>query len=1342
MGRLNGVSVGRYGRLHVEGLGGDLWRDFTVSRLTIADQNGVWLDVHRLEIDWRPVELVTRRVHIADADAGQVQLIRRPVAGPAGAPGPAPVALTIDRLTLQAETLPAASVVRGLFGLSGGLDTERNGAISGNIDAKSRLHAGDGLTAQFDFGVRQRLAINAQAREAQGGALAGLLGLPTGQPFSLDARVGGAKGDGWLRLRASTGAQSIAEADGTWTQAGGQAAGRLSLAASHWTAPWMHALGPEVRFTAAGRPVNGDLFGVALSAQSDNATLQAVGVADATRFRVPDGLGVQAHVSDLHRLLSTPDMGQGSLVGRFVGGWSNAHLTGNASIMQVKLGGYSLARASGPIDLVHDKGAWRLRAQAVGEQGRGAGLLAALIGGRPQASLDATRLADGRILIQSLKGTGAGLNLNATGQHGLFGDLSFKGDLKLTNLAAARTGARGVIQARWSAGQSGRAKPWVFAFNGDGAGFASGFDELDRLVGVKPHLSAEGQYDRAAFLITKSDLTGSAANAQASGEIATAGGLKLAIKWTAHGPFEVGLVEIAGQAQGSGAVTGTLSAPRADLMADFEQIDLPELSLKPAHVVLSFIGGSGAVNGDVVLTASSDYGPAHARAGFRFVQGGLALSGIDAAGGGVTASGDLTLTRNTPSQADLTLSVGPGAVLTQGHADARLKIIDAPGGATIALSLRAASAAMRNAPLIANSADLTASGPLSHAAYKLSGDLLWSGTPLRLQGDGVASQVGSGYAVSFDGTGKVRRTDFRTLSPVLIAFGGPTMTAKASVAVGAGRIDLDAQQTGHAFNATAKLGGIDIAILDADFAGKIDGDLALAGHDQVLGGTLTAHLAGARTSDAPAKLGLDGDLKADLAAGRLDITAALQNQAGGRANLTLALPAESSAEPFRVALAETRPMTGRFDVEGEVAPIWELMFGEERTLGGQVNAQGDIGGTMDEPEVVGHATLANGVFEDSATGLKLRNVAVNAEMSQSVITVHSFTGADSKAGSLSGQGQISLAKGGQSSLVLTLQGFQLLDNETASVIASGAVTISRDAVGNANLAGRLSIDRADISAQTSRAPPGVVRMDVVERNRPQALNTGLQAQAPNGGLAAGLNITLHAPGGVFVRGLGLNAEMSLDATVTGDTNHPILEGTARVVRGDYQFAGQRFEIDNRGTVTLASAPENIRLDLTATRDDPSLTAIITIKGTAAKPDITLSSSPTLPSDEVLSQVLFGRSAAQLSPVEAAQLAAAVTSLATGGGFDIMGGLQNFAKLDRLALGGDTASGMTVSGGKYIGKNVYLELTGGGRQGPSAQVEVTARRGLSVVSQIGGEVGAKLAIRWRRDYGQATAAAKP
>ena len=110
-------------------------------------------------------------------------------------------------------------------------------------------------------------------------------------------------------------------------------------------------------------------------------------------------------------------------------------------------------------------------------------------------------------------------------------------------------------------------------------------------------------------------------------------------------------------------------------------------------------------------------------------------------------------------------------------------------------------------------------------------------------------------------------------------------------------------------------------------------------------------------------------------------------------------------------------------------------------------------------------------------------------------------------------------------------------------------------------------------------------MDVVERHRP-AGPAGLPAAARTSGDGWALDVTLKAPRGVFLKGHGLDAELSLDAHVGGTTAHPTLSGTARVVRGDYDFAGKRFEFDTHSVVYLSTKADGVRLDLTATRDDP------------------------------------------------------------------------------------------------------------------------------------------------------------
>jgi translocation and assembly module TamB len=202
---------------------------------------------------------------------------------------------------------------------------------------------------------------------------------------------------------------------------------------------------------------------------------------------------------------------------------------------------------------------------------------------------------------------------------------------------------------------------------------------------------------------------------------------------------------------------------------------------------------------------------------------------------------------------------------------------------------------------------------------------------------------------------------------------------------------------------------------------------------------------------------------------------------------------------------------------------------------------------------------------------------------------------------------------------------------------------------------------------------------------------------------------------------------------------PALTGKANVVLGSYDFAGKRFDFDQRGSITLANRADQIRLNLTATLSNPTLTAVITVAGTAARPEISLTSTPNLPQDEVLAQVLFGSSAAQLSGAQAAELASALASLAGGGGFDFLGRLRQFAGLDRLALGqattasGANTSGTSVSGGKYVTDNIYIELTGGGREGPSASVEWRVRKNLSIISQVGTQGDAQLSIQFRHNY---------
>ena len=1331
--RANGLKLGRFGKLGVEGLAGDIWRHFTVRRLTISDEKGAWLEAKNLDVTWHYAELLTRKLHAEAITAQQVTLLRRPTLTPKQKSSGLPVSFDIDLIKARLELQPAFSYRRGVYDVTGNLDVQRGGGgQQGKIAAASLLHVGDHLNLQFDLGKTRPLLLTADVHEAQGGALAGAAGLPADQAFDVKARADGKESQGKITAVATSGAAKPVEIQGAWTPQGGQANGRLDLTASTLTRKLSARLGPQALFVITGAKAEPKLYDLTARVQSANLTVVAKGKGNVGERRTgPKGLALTLDTANLTKISGGPQMGRARAAGILTGTTDDARFVGTVSVDSLKLGSYGLDRVSGPVQFTRKAGVLGVKGQAIGAGGKGTGVLAAILGARPTASFDAQHLADGRLSLRDLQATGAGLKVQASGGRGLIGGLNFKGKAEVSNLAAARTGAKGSASATWSATQGGPGKPWTLTADARGAKFASGYAELDRLLGAAPRLAAKGNIQGGKISLANADLTGAAVKAASAGVFEN-GALKFKLDWSADGPFRAGPVEITGKAKGSGAITGTLSQPRADLLADFDALDVPRLPLKAAHMTLTFMRRPDGSSGLVTLAATSEYGPAVAKAAFRFAQGGVNLSDLAIDAGGLKASGDLALRRSTPSSADLKIALSKGALLAAGQVTGAVKIVDAAGGARASLDLRAENAVLPGSQVAISTGHITADGPLDRLPYAADVKGASRNGPWAFNGKGVISGTKPGYLIAFDGMGRYGRRDLHTLETAIFKVGGPERSARLRLAASdGGEIDLDGKLVGDTAKVRAQLRQLGLGLFNEDLTGKIDADLNLAGKGARLDGALDAKLEDARAKGSDVSQGLDGTLKARLADSAMTIDADFTNAGGLKATANLVLPAEASAAPFRVAIDRQKPIRGRVFADGEVKPLWDLLVGGERELAGRVRLEGTIGGTLADPNATGQASVDGGRFSDGATGLALRDVVLRATLANNAVSVTQATAADGHGGKLSGDGRISLARDGASNLKLDLTGFRLIDNDMATASATGQVNLDRAADGKVRLAGNLMIDRAEVSARTP-TPSGVVAMDVIEVNKPNDLGVSEAAVAKRGpGIA--LDVTLLASRRIYLRGRGLDVELSLDAHVGGTTTRPALTGVARVVRGDYDFAGKRFEFDERGVVYLATSSKDIRLNLSATRDDPSLTAVVSIRGTAAKPEITLSSTPTLPNDEVLSNVLFGRSASQLSPLEAAQLASALSSLAGGGGFDVIGNLRTFAGLDRLAVGGGGESGMTISGGKYLTEDVYLELTGGGREGPSAQVEWRVRKNLSILSKLASQGDAKLAVRWRKDY---------
>lgn len=1332
-GFVQGQKISRYGRINVEGLKGDLFDDFTLSRVTVTDRDGVWLEARNVRVDWSYWPLLTRRFHATDISADVIRLIRQPVLDPPSGEPPSPQALSIDidRFSANVELMEGFSKEYGRWSLSGDADIPRRGAKSASVNAASLNRPGDFLRLAATFGGKlEDTRLNLRANEAQGGPLAGALGYSPDQPFTAVAVLNADVVHAVVR----TGQFTPLTVDGRFGKKGSRVSGYFDFSGSDLLAPFVERVGRTARFGFATVPDADDegFQGVGWKLVSDNVTSQAQGLIRLSDRSSPQGVRLEIETPSLSRLVGSDVAGPTAYSGVFKGDAQTWTLQGQASLLNANLASYRATRIAGPINIQVRDGRMDVDADVRANGGSGEGVIGGLLGAAPRVQMEAARMKDGAILLEKIDARGQGLTLTGSGSRNLLGGLSFRGDARITDASRILPDAKGSFGGPIRAASARTGAPWVLSFDGRGRDLTVGMSELDRLLGRTPRLQLAGKFNQGRIEVDKGELTGANGRAGAKGLIETAGRLRLALDWNARGPFAAGPAEIGGDMNGRGALTGTLAQPRVDLTAGFQSVTAGALTLTDADLILSFRKGADASDGRITVTSGSNYGPARAQGNFFLGGDRIRLSDLDINAGGVAAQGAIALSNNIPSSADLTFTARTGAFLASGEANGRIRLTDGGGSDSAVVDVSGRNVRLAGQDFIIRTLDLDGRGTLNNLPFTLALDV-GGGTPVQFNGSGVYSRRGEAQTLTLRGGGRVREVAFTTRNPATVTLDGANRSARIDLGVGGGVLMADLRQDARTAVIQADLTSVDLASISPDLRGRATGRLSLRGAGDDLSGSANVTLQGLRSIDAPRGLSVDGQVDATLVGDSLTIRAQAVDEGAVRASANVVLPVETSAAPLRLAIARTREMSGQVSINGQIQPIWDLFLGGERSLSGQVDGQATLAGTLNAPRINGRFDLAQGSYRENAVGLVLGDLTLRTAFDDTTAVIETFSANDGAGGTVSGQGRVGLRQGSGSTARLELRRFRVIDNDIAEARASGPITIVRGQDGNIQLTGQINVDEARIEPEVP-GETGIVSMDVVEINRPGG--DPVEPEQTSRGPQIGLDIALRSTGGkVRVTGRGLNVILDVNARVRGTVAQPQLTGAANVVRGDYEFAGKRFVFDENGRVTLSTDPRQIRLDLSAVREDPALTASIDVTGTAAEPKIALTSTPSLPQDEILSQVLFGRSASQLSAFEAAQLAAGVAALAGGGGFDVIGNLRELAGLDRLSFGGE-ASAVTVAGGRYITDDVYLEVIGGGEGGAAVKVEWQPRRNIAVSSQFGGQGDTSLSIRWRRESREA------
>lgn len=166
-------------------------------------------------------------------------------------------------------------------------------------------------------------------------------------------------------------------------------------------------------------------------------------------------------------------------------------------------------------------------------------------------------------------------------------------------------------------------------------------------------------------------------------------------------------------------------------------------------------------------------------------------------------------------------------------------------------------------------------------------------------------------------------------------------------------------------------------------------------------------------------------------------------------------------------------------------------------------------------------------------------------------------------------------------------------------------------------------------------------------------------------------------------------------------------------------------------------PPSPYLAVKATTTAQGTEITLNVTGTAAKPQLALTSNPSLPQDEVLALLLFGRKLANISPFEAIKLAQATRVLAglDGGEPGILDKARQTLGVDTLDIGSGGDDGdVTVTTGKYLTDDVYVSVEQGAEpEDRLLKTEVELTPSISGNTTVDGVGNQSIGIEWKRDY---------
>ncbi|WP_374299063.1 translocation/assembly module TamB domain-containing protein [Paracoccus sp. (in: a-proteobacteria)] len=466
---------------------------------------------------------------------------------------------------------------------------------------------------------------------------------------------------------------------------------------------------------------------------------------------------------------------------------------------------------------------------------------------------------------------------------------------------------------------------------------------------------------------------------------------------------------------------------------------------------------------------------------------------------------------------------------------------------------------------------------------------------------------------------------------------------------------------------------------------------------------------------------------------------------------------------FVLNLDATAPGSTRLQVTGSAARNFQTVdlringssdasiantFIRTRSIEGPLSFDVAINGAPSLQAVSGRVRLTNGQISDPGVGIRLEGVNATADLAGGRITVNADANVSS-GGRVQVSGPVDL-QGGTLDLAIVLDRVIARDPNLYQTEINGRLRMSGRNADGPLISGTIDLGETEIRIPSTglggaKAIPDINHVGDTRPTRSTRAKAGLEPYPSQASREAGLagppstppaapprlDLVINAPNQVFVRGRGVDAELGGSLQVQGTTRNAIPIGHLELIRGRVDLLGKRFDL-TEGLVELQGSLIPV-IRLVAETQQDGITTRVIIDGEVRDPEITFESSPELPEEEVLSQLLFGQGLDNISPLQAAQLANAIAVLAGRGGEGIIGNLRNQVGLDDLDLATDDEGNVQVRAGKYLSENLYTDVSVGADGKSAINLNLDVTKSLTARGSVGTDGDSTLGIYFERDY---------